>query len=121
MSNGPGNRDRLDALGERDYPIEDKNLTEEQNEHLTASLRKVRDMPNAPAPLQDLARQLLSGRMDLKDVLDSPAGHRALGEGLAPLREQWKNMSPQERQKVREYDPDEDPRDGGAGRDSRIR
>ncbi|MYW69550.1 hypothetical protein GTY65_36610 [Streptomyces sp. SID8379] len=116
-----GNRNNADPLGEREYPIEDKNLTEDQNQHLTDSLRKVRDMPNAPAALKDLARQLLSGRMELKDVLDSPSGHRALGEGLAPLREQWRNMSPQERQKVRDYDPDEDPKRGGAERDKRIR
>ncbi|MCX4829760.1 MULTISPECIES: hypothetical protein [unclassified Streptomyces] len=115
-----GNRDSFDALGERDYPIEDKNLTEEQNEHLTASLRKVRDMKDAPPALQDLARQLLGGRMELKDVLDSSSGHRALGEGLAGMREQWRNMSPQERQQVRDYDPDEDPKNA-PGRDGRIR
>ncbi|MGP3774638.1 hypothetical protein ACTWJ8_27865 [Streptomyces sp. SDT5-1] len=108
------------APEEREYPIEDKNLTEEQNEHLTQSLRKVRDMKDAPPALQDLARQLLGGRMELKDVLDSPSGHRALGEGLAPLREQWRNMSPQERQRVRDYDPDEDPKNAPE-RDRRIR
>ncbi|WP_306323375.1 MULTISPECIES: hypothetical protein [unclassified Streptomyces] len=111
---------RFGPQDERDYPIEDKNLTEEQNEHLTASLRKVRDMPGAPPALQDLARELLGGRMELKDVLDSPAGHRALGEGLAPLRDQWRNMSPQERQQVRDYDPDEDPKNAPK-RDGRIR
>ncbi|MGY0491370.1 hypothetical protein [Streptomyces sp. WG-D5] len=115
-----GNRDNFGPQGEREYPIEDQNLTEEQNEHLTESLRKVRDMKDAPPALQDLARQLLGGRMDLKEVLDSPAGHRALGEGLAPLREQWRNMSPQERQQVRDYDPDEDPKNA-PGRDGRIR
>lgn len=115
-----GSNRGYDAFEEREYPIEDKNLTEEQNEHLTASLRKVRDMKNAPPALQDLARQLLGGRMELKDVLDSPSGHRALGEGLSGMREQWRNMSPQERQKVRDYDPDEDPKNA-PGPDRRIR
>ncbi|MFG2142484.1 hypothetical protein [Streptomyces sp. NPDC048650] len=102
-----------DALGERDYPIEEKDLTEEQNEHLTKSLRAVRDNAKAPEALKELARKMLSGRLELKDALDDPAGNQALGAGLAPLRDEWRSMSPQERQAVRERDPDEDaPRDG---------
>ncbi|KUL37385.1 hypothetical protein ADL22_21700 [Streptomyces sp. NRRL F-4489] len=108
-----------DALGERDYPIEEKDLTEEQNEHRTTTLRAVRDNPNAPAALRDLAKKMLSGRVQLKDVLDDPAGHRALSEGLAPLREQWRAMSPQQRQAVRQYDPDEAPGSGGGPSGSR--
>ncbi|WP_438485582.1 hypothetical protein [Streptomyces sp. S186] len=107
------NNSNLDALGERDYPIEEKDLTEEQNEHRTRTLRAVRDNPNAPEALRDLAKKMLSGRLQLKDVLDDPAGHRALTEGLAPLREQWRTMSPQQRQAVRQYDPDEEPGRGG--------
>ncbi|MGD3107972.1 hypothetical protein [Streptomyces sp. YGL11-2] len=110
-----------DALGDRDYPIEEKDLTEEQNEHRTKTLRAVRDNPNAPEALRELAKKMLSGRVQLKDVLDDSAGHRALSEGLAPLREQWRTMSPQQRQTVREYDPDEEPRGGGAsGRSPRY-
>ncbi|MCK7625630.1 hypothetical protein MUU72_21435 [Streptomyces sp. RS10V-4] len=110
-----------DALGERDHPLEEQDLTEEQNEHRTKTLRAVRDNPNAPEALRDLAKKMLSGRLQLKDVLDDPAGHRALSEGLAPLREQWRTMSPQQRQEVRQYDPDEAPRsgDGPAGRSPR--
>ncbi|GAU70033.1 hypothetical protein SSP35_16_00280 [Streptomyces sp. NBRC 110611] len=100
------------ALGERDYPIEEKDLTEEQNEHLTKSLRAVRDNSNAPDALKELARKMLSGRLQLKDALDDPDGNRALVAGLAPLRDQWRSMSPQERQAVRERDPDEDARRG---------
>ncbi|MGW7492244.1 hypothetical protein [Streptomyces sp. NPDC054786] len=96
------------ALGESDYPIEEKDLTEEQNEHLTKSLRAVRDNPNAPSALKELAQKMLSGRLQLKDVLDDPAGQRALGAGLSPLRDQWRSMSPRERQVVRERDSDED-------------
>ncbi|MFE7300525.1 hypothetical protein [Streptomyces sp. NPDC057579] len=111
----------VDALGERDYPIEEQDLTDEQNEHRTETLRAVRDNPNAPEPLRQLAKKMLSGRLQLKDVLDDAAGHRALTEGLAPLREQWRTMSPQQRQATRQYDPDEHPdRGGDAGRSPRY-
>ncbi|WP_407549906.1 hypothetical protein QOM21_11995 [Streptomyces sp. Pv4-95] len=87
--------------GDREYPVEDKDLSEEQNEHLTKALRAVRGNSSAPPELQDLARKMLSGRLELKDVLDDPSGHRALTEGISGMRESWRSMSPQDRQAVR--------------------
>ncbi|GAB7030954.1 hypothetical protein AB0G35_16135 [Streptomyces sp. NPDC021749] len=87
--------------GDREYPIEERDLAEEQNEHLTSALRTVRDNPNAPSELQDLARKMLSGRLELKDVLDDPSGYRALTDGIAGMRESWRSMSPEDRQAVR--------------------
>ncbi|WP_260635726.1 hypothetical protein [Streptomyces angustmyceticus] len=91
----------LPAPGDRDYPVEEKDLTEEQNEHLTASLRGVRSSSSAPPALQELARKVLGGRLELKDVLDDPSGHRALTDGLSGMRESWRSMSPTDRQAVR--------------------
>ncbi|MFG2206152.1 hypothetical protein [Streptomyces sp. NPDC048638] len=87
--------------GDREYPIEDKDLSEEQNEHLTSALRSVRDNAKAPSELQDLARKMLGGRVELKDVLDDPSGYRALTDGISGMRESWRSMSPQDRQVVR--------------------
>ncbi|WP_030811771.1 hypothetical protein [Streptomyces sp. NRRL S-337] len=87
--------------GERDYPVEDRDLAEEQNEHLTRSLRAVRDNPSAPPEVQELSRKLLSGRLELKDVLDDPSGYRALTDGIAGMRESWRSMPPEVRQAVR--------------------
>ncbi|MFD8549040.1 hypothetical protein [Streptomyces sp. NPDC059649] len=87
--------------GDREYPIEERDLAEEQNEHLTSALRTVRDNPNAPSELQDLARKMLGGRLELKDVLDDPSGYRALTDGLAGMRESWRSMAPEDRQAVR--------------------
>ncbi|MFJ8670594.1 hypothetical protein [Streptomyces sp. NPDC093589] len=87
--------------GERDYPVEEKDLSEDQNEHLTKALRAVRGNPSAPPAMQDLARKMLSGRLELKDVLDDPSGHRALTEGISGMRESWRSMAPQDRQAVR--------------------
>ncbi|WP_310729284.1 hypothetical protein [Streptomyces sp. N2A] len=89
------------APGEREYPVEDRDLAEEQNEHLTRSLRAVRDNASAPPEAQDLARKLLGGRLELKDVLDDPSGYRALTDGLAGMRESWRSMPPEDRQAVR--------------------
>ncbi|MGW2404588.1 hypothetical protein ACWCXK_08680 [Streptomyces sp. NPDC001739] len=97
MSNGNG----FTNPGERDYPVEDRDLAEEQNEHLTRSLRAVRDNASAPAEAQDLARKMLSGRLELKDVLDDPSGYRALTDGIAGMRESWRAMAPEDRQAVR--------------------
>ncbi|MFI6771351.1 hypothetical protein [Streptomyces sp. NPDC050355] len=87
--------------GDRDYPVEERDLSEEQNEHLTTSLRAVRDNRSAPPALQDLARKMLGGRLETKDVLDDPAGYRVLTDGLAGMRESWRSMSPQDRQALR--------------------
>ncbi|MEU7432016.1 hypothetical protein AB0B07_14365 [Streptomyces sioyaensis] len=87
--------------GDREYPIEERDLAEEQNEHLTSALRAVRDNPDAPSALQDIARKMLGGRVELKDVLDDPSGYRALTDGISGMRESWRSMSPQDRQAVR--------------------
>ncbi|MEJ8652883.1 hypothetical protein WKI65_33670 [Streptomyces sp. MS1.AVA.3] len=94
-------RNDFTSPGEREYPVEDKDLSEEQNEHLTGSLRAVRSNPATPPALQDLARKVLGGRLEVKDVLDDPSGYRALTDGIAGMREGWRAMSPQDRQAVR--------------------
>ncbi|MFJ9849940.1 hypothetical protein [Streptomyces sp. NPDC101150] len=93
--------DGFTSPGDRDYPVEERDLAEEQNEHLTSALRAVRNNPNAPSELQDLARKMLGGRVELKDVLDDPSGFRALTDGISGIRESWRSMSPQDRQAVR--------------------
>ncbi|MFG2223468.1 hypothetical protein [Streptomyces sp. NPDC048644] len=113
-------RNDVTGPGDRDYPIEEKDLSDEQNAHLTTALRAVRGNPAAPPALQDLARKMLGGRLELKDVLDDPSGYRALTDGTAGMRDSWRSMSPQDRQAVRAeveeraaqaaQDPDEQPR-----------
>ncbi|MFJ6785997.1 hypothetical protein [Streptomyces angustmyceticus] len=87
--------------GDREYPIDETDLSEEQNEHLTSVLRAVRDNADAPSELQDVARKMLGGRLELKDVLDDPSGFRALTDGISGMRESWRSMSPTGRQAVR--------------------
>ncbi|TJZ46060.1 hypothetical protein FCH28_26390 [Streptomyces piniterrae] len=95
------NSGNFTAPGDRDYPVEERDLAEEQNEHLTKSLRALRNNPSAPPALQDLARKMLGGRLELKDVLDDPSGYRALTDGISGMRDSWRSMAPQDRQAVR--------------------
>ncbi|WP_433858301.1 hypothetical protein [Streptomyces kronopolitis] len=111
---------RYDGPGERDYPVAEPDLAEEQNVQLTEALRGVRDAGSAPAALRDLARKVLGGRLELKDVLDDPSGYRVLTDGISGMRESWRSMSPQDRQAVRarveERAAEADGAAGGAGR-----
>ncbi len=63
--------------------------------------RKAQGGPSAPPALQDLARKVLGGRLELKDGLDDSSGFRALTDGLSGMRESRRSMSPQDRQAVR--------------------
>lgn len=94
-------RNDAPAPGERDHPVAERDLAEEQNAHLTEALRGVRDAASAPPALQDLARKVLGGRLELKDLLDDPSGYRVLTDGISTMRESWRSMSPQDRQEVR--------------------
>ncbi|GGN47646.1 hypothetical protein GCM10012285_33600 [Streptomyces kronopolitis] len=89
------------APGERDYPLAEPDLAEEQNARLTEALRGVRDGAAAPGALRELAGKVLGGRLALKDVLDDPSGYRVLTDGISGMRESWRSMSPQDRQAVR--------------------
>lgn len=84
----------------------DEALSPEQAAQFTRTLRKVTESGVGGPDLQDLARKLLSGRMDLRDVLDSPAGARALGAGLEPLRSKWEALPESERQAIRDERPE---------------
>ncbi|MFE2425376.1 hypothetical protein ACFXJ5_01250 [Streptomyces sp. NPDC059373] len=87
--------------------LHDAALDPEQAAHLNRTLRKVVGNSAVGPDLQDVARRLLSGRMELRDVLDSPAGARALGAGLEPVRSKWEKLTAAERQAVRDAEPEQ--------------
>ncbi|MDX6347236.1 MAG: hypothetical protein QOF84_2026 [Streptomyces sp.] len=87
---------------EHETEFTDPALQPEQAAHLTRTLRKAADSGLGGPDLQDVARKLLSGRVELRDVLDSPAGARAFGAGLEPLRSKWEALSAEERQAIRD-------------------
>jgi hypothetical protein len=95
----------------------DAALDSEQAARFTHTLREVTESGVGGPDLQDLARKLLSGRAELRDVLDSPAGARALGAGLEPLRSTWEALSEDERQAVRDERP---PAGGDTDTDARA-
>ncbi|MET9516905.1 hypothetical protein [Streptomyces sp. NPDC002994] len=97
-----------------DRGVWDEALDPEQVGSLNSALRKLADGGGASKDLQDAAKNLLSGRVPLRQALDDPATARALGGGLASLRGQWEALSEEEREQIR---LGEAPPDGGSSSD----
>ncbi|MBT2529913.1 hypothetical protein J7E91_32265 [Streptomyces sp. ISL-99] len=84
-----------------DRGVWDEALEPEQVRSLNSALRKLADGGGASRELQDTAKNLLSGRLSLREALDDPSAARALGSGLASLRGQWESLSEEEREQIR--------------------
>ncbi len=80
----------------------DEALEPEQVRSLNSALRKLVDNGGGSKELQDTAKNLLSGRVTLRDALDDPAAARVLGSGMASLRSQWESLSEEEREQIRQ-------------------
>ncbi|GAA2468169.1 hypothetical protein [Streptomyces macrosporus] len=53
----------------------------------------------AGSVLQEMAREILSGRVGLSEAMRVPAYAEALGEKVRTFRESWERMTPEEREK----------------------
>lgn len=51
----------------------------------------------AGGTLQEMAREVLSGRVGLREAMRVPAYAEALGERVRTFREAWERMTPEER------------------------
>lgn len=49
--------------------------------------------------LQEMSREVLSGRVGLREALRVPAYAEALGESARTFRQDWEQMSPEERER----------------------
>ncbi|NED85063.1 hypothetical protein G3I76_33895 [Streptomyces sp. SID11233] len=52
--------------------------------------------------LKEMAKELLSGRIGLREAMRVPAYSEALGERVRTFREDWEQMSPEEQEEQRE-------------------
>ncbi|ASQ97284.1 hypothetical protein CGL27_33405 [Streptomyces sp. 11-1-2] len=52
--------------------------------------------------LQEMARELLSGRVGFREALRVPAYSEALGERIRKFHEAWERMSPEEQESHRQ-------------------
>ncbi|MFF3560325.1 hypothetical protein ACFYXS_09845 [Streptomyces sp. NPDC002574] len=74
----------------------------EQARRLHKALRTLAGNPNVTGPLKDMAREVLNGRLGMREALDSDAWRGAVGDRMAELRRIDQQMTPEERAAVRE-------------------
>ncbi|MBB1255929.1 hypothetical protein H3146_21575 [Streptomyces sp. OF3] len=90
---------------ERD--IQEENLMEDLEDPTQArdtrrALDQLRKNPDVDPRLQQMARELLSGRTGLRDIIENPTYLSALGENLNRIRQAAEQMTPEEEQRSRE-------------------
>ncbi|GJF28720.1 hypothetical protein KNE206_14200 [Kitasatospora sp. NE20-6] len=82
---------------------DDELLEVADNPEQAASLHKaLRTIANTPAlgpELQGMAKDVLSGRIGMQDVIGSDRYMHAIGDRLGQMREAAENMSPEDRRK----------------------
>lgn len=90
---------------ERD--IQEENLMEDLEDPMQArdvrrSLEQLRTIQGVDPRLQQMARELLSGRAGLKDIIENPTYLAALGDSMRELQERDDRMTPEERERSKE-------------------
>ncbi|MFJ4848752.1 MULTISPECIES: hypothetical protein [unclassified Streptomyces] len=74
----------------------------EQARRLHKALRTLADNPRVTGPLKDMAREVLNGRLGMREALDSDVWRGAVGDRMAELRRNDERMTPEERAEARE-------------------
>ncbi|UGY93949.1 hypothetical protein [Streptomyces gobiensis] len=85
---------------------QEENLMEDlddlgQARSVRRSLEQLTKNPAVDDRLQQMARELLSGRAGLRDVMNNPSYMSALGEGLTRIKEAADRMTPEEEERAR--------------------
>ena len=65
------------------------------------SLDQLRKNPEVDPRLQQMARELLSGRTGLKDIIENPTYMSALGDTMRTLQENDARQTPEERERAK--------------------
>ncbi|OAH14355.1 hypothetical protein STSP_23020 [Streptomyces jeddahensis] len=68
---------------------------------LRKSLQRLADNPSGNGALQEMAREVLAGRVGLREALRVGAYSDALGERIAQARQEYEQQSPEERERQR--------------------
>ncbi|MGP2440142.1 hypothetical protein [Streptomyces sp. JW3] len=68
---------------------------------LRKSLQRLADSQSGNGALQEMAREVLAGRVGLREALRVSAYSEALGERVAQAREEYERQSPEEREQQR--------------------
>lgn len=83
--------------------VDDREFQNENRDRVQArALRKQLQQlaqGGAGAVLQEMAKEILSGRVGLREAMRVPAYAEALGERVRTYRESWERMTPEERER----------------------
>ncbi|MFG2142491.1 hypothetical protein [Streptomyces sp. NPDC048650] len=87
--------------------IQDEDLMDvaadpEQAHRLRKALTTLRDNPNVGGKLQEMAKEVLSGRIGMKEAIETPGYMDALGNRMNQIRRAAENQTMAEREESRE-------------------
>ncbi|MDT0458251.1 hypothetical protein RM550_21335 [Streptomyces sp. DSM 41527] len=87
--------------------IQDEDLMDvahdpEQAHRLRKALKVLADNPHVGGKLQEMAREVLSGRIGMKDAIATPGYMDALGDRMTEIRRAAENQTMAEREESRE-------------------
>ncbi|MFJ6747642.1 hypothetical protein ACIQNI_05490 [Streptomyces sp. NPDC091266] len=86
----------------QDQDLMDVAQDEEQAHRLRKALKTLSDNPNVGGKLQEMAREVLSGRIGMKDAIETPRYMDALGDRMQEIRRAAENQTQAEREASRE-------------------
>ncbi|MFE7314803.1 hypothetical protein ACFU7T_17230 [Streptomyces sp. NPDC057555] len=86
--------------------IQDEDLMDVAHDHeqahrLRKALKVLADNPNVGGPLQEMAKEVLSGRLGMKEAIQTPGYMDALGDRLTQIRQAAENQTAAEREESR--------------------
>ncbi|GGU99977.1 hypothetical protein GCM10010211_79160 [Streptomyces albospinus] len=86
--------------------IEDADLMDvahdqEQAQRLRKALKVLAENPNVGGKLQEMAKEVLSGRISMKDAIETPDYMGALGDRMGQIRRAAENQTQAEREESR--------------------
>ncbi|MGW7492251.1 hypothetical protein [Streptomyces sp. NPDC054786] len=87
--------------------IQDEDLMDvaqdpEQAHRLRKALKVLADNPNVGGKLQEMAKEVLSGRIGMKDAIQTPGYMDAIGDRLGEIRRAAEDQTMAEREESRE-------------------
>src|SRR5205085_6340597 len=86
--------------------IQDEDLMDvahdpEQAARLRKALKVLESNPNVGGKLQEMAKEVLSGRISMKDAIETRGYMDALGDRIDTIRQAAENQTPEEREEAR--------------------
>ncbi|MFD7918526.1 hypothetical protein ACFV3R_04795 [Streptomyces sp. NPDC059740] len=97
MSNYSGNERQIG-----DEELMDVAQDPEQARRLRKALQTLATNPNVGGRIKEMAQEVLSGHIGMKDAIQDPRYMDALGERMTEIRRKAEDMTSQEREEARE-------------------